>query len=187
MSYIPPNKRNKNNFHVKIKLSNEKKNTSTPTAPNVESLENFPSIGTMTTNTTKTTSIANSEMSFASSLFIPQPKKEIIKEVPDGWIHIRKNKTPRFLVGKHSERYYDINDYVAYMSDIRVHNAYHNMIERHEYYKELDEELNGPTYINSWEYDEIRKEQEQEYKLALLDEALTSDDSSEDEMLYDYN
>jgi len=187
MAYIPPNKRKNNTFHVKIKSSNNKINTSTstfttiPTAPNVESLENFPSIGTNTTNST------NSEMNFASSLFVPQPKKEIIKEVPDGWIHIRKNKNPRFLVGKHSERYYDILDYVAYMNDIRIHNAYYTMIERHEYYKELDEELNGPTYINSWELDDIRKDQEQEDKLVMLDEASTSDDSSEDEIIYDYN
>jgi len=200
MAYVPPNKRNnsnKNTFHVTLTKKNTKsqsklqlsqsKSKSQPLI--VDSVESFPTLGSFRNETITPSSPSGitTNMNYASSLFIPQPKEEIIKEIPDGWIHIRKNKNPKFLVGEHSERYYDISQYVDYMKEIRIHNAYYNMIERHEYYQDLDEELNGPTYVNAWELDAIKKDQELEDKLAMLDEAPTSDDSSEDEITYDYN
>ena len=197
MAYVPPNKRNnskKNTFHVTLSNKKPKSQSSQSSQSKSQPLivdlnKSFPTLGSCGDETTSPSSPSGSttNMNYASSLFVPQPKEEIIKEIPDGWIHIRKNKTPKFLVGEHSERYYDISQYLDYMNEIRIHNAYYNMIERHEYYQELDEELNGPTYVNAWELDAIRKDQELEDKLAMLDEAPTSDDSSEDEIIYDHN
>lgn len=196
MAYVPPNKRNGNNnnntFHVKVdkQLSNsqrrEKKKRQQSPTPNVESVESFPTLGNHTPTHTST-SIPKTEMNFASSLFVPQPKEEILKAVPDGWVHIRKTKTPKFLVGEHSERYYDMSHYLGYKNELRRHNAYYTMIERYEYYKELDEEINGPTYLNIWELDTIKKDNELEEKLARMNETSTSDESSEDETIYEFN
>ena len=103
MAYVPPCKRNseKNSFQVIRDRQREeerqrpevqqqmrtlpKSRTPTPEVPDFNATELFPSLGK-----TEDVEIEESSMNFASSLFIPQPKEEIVKDVQDGWVRISK-------------------------------------------------------------------------------------------------
>ena len=189
MAYVPPCKRNseKNSFQVirdrqRLEVEQQtrtppKSRTPTPEIPDFDAEELFPTLG----NTTNK-EVEESTMNFASSLFIPQPKEEIVKDVEDGWVRISKEGgETKFKCGDNSEDYLELMDFIEDMQDIKRYNAQIKMLERHAEYEEIDLWQFGPKYLHSWEVNDYLEEQERERKRLLREQYGSSDESSEDE------
>ena len=198
MPYIPPHKRSNqqevesdrinpflatssssNNSFTNDKSNTQQKKESL-ILPDVDSVESFPTLG-------KTSNVSENTMNFASSLFTPQPKEEVVKEIQDGWVCIQ-NKEPRFLFGDRSKYQDEFDDFLDYMEDLRVERIYCNILDRYERYEEEDLIRFGEKHIYSWEIDDYLKEQELERKLAKMEEGVTDDESSDDDSItYEFN
>ena len=198
MPYIPPHKRSNqqevesdriNPFLATTSSSNntftnDKSNTQQKEEslmlPDVDSVESFPTLG-------KTTNVSENTMNFASSLFTPQPKEEVVKEIQDGWVCIQ-NKEPRFLFGDRSKDQDEFDDFLDYMEELRLERIYCNILDRYERYEEEDLIRFGEKHIYSWEIDDYLKEQELERKLAQMEEDISDDESSDDDSItYEFN
>jgi len=193
MSYIPPTRRTRggvceSNVNSFTNNSNNSNNTIKTKAPsiqepvNVDSVENFPSLGIHSNNTEEST------MNFASSLFIPQPKKEVIKDIPDGWVEIsKKNGRTEFSFGDKSEYQYEMEDFVDYMEELRRVIVLEKMIDRYEEYEEIDLFIHGEKHIYGWEVDDYLKDLELERKLKAMENMTSDDESSDDDGTYEFN
>lgn len=163
MSYIPPSKRD-NNKKTPLTIQNH-------------SEELFPSLGNTIDSKTK-----GCTMNFASSLFIPQPKEEVKKEVRDGWIHIfKENGEIEYKFGENTENYIELMDWIEDENEIKRYGALDKIINRHMEYQEMDLMLNGPEYLECWEVTEYLEEKERERKRLQREAMGSSDESSEGE------
>ena len=154
MAYVPPSKRKQLRNEDRQPQSQSERNIftkkmskqeSNEVSPNIDEEESFPTLG----NTIETTT--NNTMDYASSLFKPQPKKEIKKPIKDGWVHIYANKTPKFVYGEKSK---EMIEFESWMEDVEISRQVDvllKILDRHEEYKEIDLFLNGPEYLYSWE------------------------------------
>lgn len=198
MPYIPPHKRSNqqevesdriNPFLATTSSSNnsftnDKSNTQQKKEslilPDVDSVESFPTLG-------KTSNVSENTMNFASSLFTPQPKEEVVKEIQDGWVCIQ-NKEPRFLFGDRSKYQDEFDDFLDYMEELRLERIYCNILDRYERYEEEDLIRFGEKHIYSWQIDDYLKEQELERKLAQMEDDVSDDESSDDDSTtYEFN
>jgi hypothetical protein len=164
MAYVPPQRR-KNTF---VQERERKKSLSPP--PIIE--ENFPELGS-------TINKSESKMNFAASITSVQPKEEVVKEVEDGWVRIRKNKEPKYLFGKVSDRILDVLSLVEIINEQKRMRVLYNMEDRLDYYQWLDEELNGPKYLSGYEITLMLEEQERERKQQLKENDESSSSSEE--------
>jgi hypothetical protein len=199
MSYVPPSKRNetkkkdpfKKDVDVDVDerppafVSSKAKSKSEPKPEiNVEE-EYFPTLGEATVKTKPETDL-DPKFSFASSLTTPVPKVEVVKEVADGWVHIRKDKEPKFLFSEvMPESLRETYELIDELERIKCENAKYRLLDNYERYKEEDENKFGSPIIYSWQIDDYLKEQEFNKKMERLEmeDNLDIDDSSED----DYN
>ena len=161
MAYVPPQRRN--NKCIK------RKSLSPP--PLAE--ENYPELGSTIHN--------KSTMNFAASISTVQPKEAVVKEIPDGWVRIRKNKHPKYLFGKISDRILDVLSLVENMKEQKRVSALYKMEDRLDYYEWVDEELNGPKYLTGYEMSQMLEEKERERKQLMKE----TDESSSDESDYE--
>jgi hypothetical protein len=120
-------------------------------------------------------------MNYSSSLFKPQPKVEVIKPIPNGWVYIRKNKKPRFIFGDPTNRLVDIKHMITRIEESKRYHTINKMLDRLEDYEEDYLMMNGPKHIQSWEVASYLKKQHQTHK----HDNTNSDDSSDDDT-YDY-
>ena len=128
-------------------------------------------------------------MNFASSLVTPTIKEEIKKEVPDGWVIIKKNKedmrSPHFIYGDHRKEYANFIDYLNYMEELRKERIFDKMLDRYQEYEKWNSLVNGENYINSWEMDGYFKDKELDNKLSFSENDSSDDDTSDEDMPLD--
>jgi hypothetical protein len=206
MPYIPPYKRNtqcntsenifNRNKEVNKSLAqdeqNEQKVEVNNTDLDVESTINFPSLLENTTDATDerdaTDAIVNT-MNFASSLVTPTIKEEIKKEVPDGWVIIKKNKedmrSPHFIYGDHRKEYANFIDNMNYMEELRKERIFNRILDRYQEYEKWNYLVNGENYINSWEMYGYFKDRELDSKLSISENDSSDDDTSDEDMPLD--
>ena len=129
--------------------------------------------------------VNENKISFASSLTTEIPKEEVVKEVPDGWLYIRKDKEPKFLFGEITEDLMETYRIVDELENIRINNAINRTLLNYERYKEEDEEKFGSQILQSWEIDDYNKEMELNKKLERLEQEYLDEnyESSEDEYI----
>ena len=178
MAYIPPSRRKdeKNSFQV-FRRPKSPSPPPSPERPNINAEELFPTLGN-----TSNKEAEGSKMNFASSLFVPQPKEEVVKPVKDGWVHIsRENGETKFEFGECSDDYCALMDFIEDLHDLKRENVLNKILDRHEEYEEIDLFRFGPQYLNSWEINDYLEEQERERKRLLREQYGSSDESSEDE------
>jgi hypothetical protein len=203
MPYIPPYKRNtqcntsenifNRNKEVNKSLAqheqNEQKVEVNNTDLDVESTINFPSLLENATDATDATDATVNTMNFASSLVTPTIKEEIKKEVPDGWVIIKKNKedmrSPHFIYGDHRKEYANFIDYLNYMEELRKERIFDKMLDRYQEYEKWNSLVNGENYINSWEMDGYLKDRELDSKLSFSENDSSDDDTSDEDMPLD--
>ena len=115
--------------------------------------ENFPSLG-------KESGKANVITSFSSVLNKEQKEKE--KEINKwaGWIVMKMDGSQ--VIHEGGERYARVSRMLEEMKEIKIYNKCMMHIEKCEREKRINEYLNGPEYINSWEVDEYLDEIEKE-------------------------
>ena len=160
---MPPSKRNSDKYMPK-------------TMENL-SEELFPSLNGTIDNKSK-----ESTMNFASSLFTPQPKEKIAKEVEDGWIHIfKENGEIEYKFGDNTENYIELMDWIEDKNEIKRYAALDKIYDRHMEYQEIDLMQNGPEYLECWEVTQYLEEKERERKRLQREERGSSDESSEGE------
>lgn len=181
MAYRPPNKRiNKSPPCDRSDniFSANKNNPSPPSKLDISAEELFPSLSN---STNETNEISN--MNFASSLFTPQPKKEIKKSIKDGWVRIYKeNKQIKYHHGDVSEDYVKFNDWMEELCWIKRQNALYNLMDRYETYKEIDLMIYGENYLGSWEINDYLEEKEYERRREMRELHSNSDESSDDDI-----
>lgn len=161
MAYIPPNRRNK-----------ELKNIIVEKKDNLPIEDDFPELGSVVDNN-------KSSMNFAASISKIQPKKEIIKEIPDGWVSIikEKNKPPKYRFGDSRGQLQEVLDLAHYMKESRIQNALWKLEARLDYNQALDEYLNGPKYVSGYEISLMMKEEERKRKQEMKELESSSDES----------
>ena len=177
MAYLPPCRRKdeKNLFKVR-----DRTKSSTPPPqerPDINAEELFPTLGNKTSKEAE-----GSKMNFASSLFVPQPKEEVVKPVKDGWVHIsRENGETKFEFGECSDNYCELMDFVEDLDEIKRQNVLNKILDRYADYEEIDLFRFGPNYLHSWEVNDYLEEQERERKRLIREQNTSSDESSDDE------
>ena len=160
---MPPSKRNSDKNMPKTKENHSE--------------ELFPTLGNTLVSTSK-----GSTMNFASSLFTPQPKEKIAKEVEDGWIHIfKENGEIEYKFGDNTENYIELMDWIEDKNEIKRYDALDKIYDRHMEYQEIDLMQNGPEYLECWEVTQYLEEKERERKRLQREERGSSDESSEGE------
>lgn len=189
MAYIPPSRRN-NGEQPKPSFNSFSVNINTPKTPptpspepiNVDSVESFPSLGNVNTNTEA------SDMNFASSLFIPQPKEEVVKNIPDGWVQLsRKNGRTEFTYGDKSDLQYEMEDFVEYMEEARKEVLLEKILDRYEEYEEIDLFLHGEKHIYGWQIDDYLKDLEMERRIERMENMTSDDESTDEDDSYEFN
>lgn len=176
MAYVPPNKRSRQEVNSFV-LPKTPQSPESPKNPDLNAEELFPTLGNAVVSTSK-----GSTMNFASSLFIPQPKEEVKKEVRDGWIHIfKENGEIEYKFGENTENYIELMDWIEDENEIKRYAALDKIINRHMEYQEMDLMLNGPEYLECWEVTEYLEEKERERKRLQREAMGSSDESSEGE------
>tara|TARA_A200000113_G_C8836853_1_gene345527 strand:- start:302 stop:829 length:528 start_codon:yes stop_codon:yes gene_type:complete len=153
--------KNKNNF-FKVLEVDEKVELSKEGVFSLEN-ENFPSLGKeMKKESVVTTfsSVLNKEQK--------EKKKEVNKWA--GWIVMKKDGS--YIVHEGGERYARVSKMLDELKEQELYNKHLNYIEKYEREKEINEYLNGPEYINSWEADEYLEkiEKNSEYDESDSDE-----------------
>jgi hypothetical protein len=143
---------------------------------NIERQANFPTIVESIVKPPQVT-----RMNYSSSLFKPQPKVEVIKPVPDGWVYIRKNKKPKFIFGDPTNRLVDIKHMITRIEESKRYHTINKMLDRFEDYEENDLMMNGLKHIQSWEVAPYLKKQQNTHR----HDNTNSDESSDDDT-YDY-
>jgi hypothetical protein len=181
MAYVPPSRRNKKdnviynqaarNVFIRRKKEEKKKPEE---FVNDEPELNFPSLGESNSQKKEAPS-----MDYASSLFKPEPKKETIKVVKDGWVHIRKNDTPMFLFGEKTMERCDFEDFMEDMESMRKY----RVLEKE--YEEMDIAINGEKYINGWDYENFLKDIEMERKFEEMENESSDEETTDDEEFID--
>lgn len=182
MPYVPPSKRNE----TKKKDLDERSPAFVSSEPkseiNVEE-EYFPTLGEAKVQSKPETDL-DPKFSFASSLTAPVPKVEVVKEVADGWVHIRKDKEPKFLFSEvMPESLRETYELIDELQRIKCENAKYRLLDNYERYQEEDENKYGSPVIYSWQIDDYLKEQDFNKKMERLEMEynLDIDESSEDE------
>lgn len=172
MAYRPPSNKTRGEYNI---FNTDKKKPRTPSPPpGPPSLEEaFPTLG----NNSQT--VETIGMNYASSLLKPQPKAEVIKEVPDGWIHLYKSRDPQ--LGAVSDRYCDFNAWLEEREDNKREQIWESMLNRYEEYEERNLFQNGPVHMESWQIEPYLKQQELERLRQVREELGSSEESSEDE------
>ena len=192
MSYVPPHLRkikitNKNidpteNSFKSAISTNANSNSQVedpPKPPDLCADELFPTLG-------QTVNTKESNLDFASSLQNPNlEKKEVVKEVPDGWLLIRKNG--EFVYGDKSEDQLEFEDYLDLMEELRLERIRRNILKRHEEYEQFDLMVNGPKYLNSWEITQFIEDQKAEAKLAARNHFGSEGSSDDDDSGNEFN
>jgi hypothetical protein len=183
MSYVPPSQRTKEDEQSIFVSSSSKPK---PKSEINIAQENFPTLGEANRHETNNENENENKISFASSLTTAIPKEEAVKEVPDGWLFIRKDKEPRFLYGEImtenlKETYKIINE----LDRIRRDNAVYRTLKNYERYEFEDEMKYGLPTIQSWEVNGYLEEIAMNKKHELLEQEFAEDNdiynSSEDE------
>lgn len=179
MAYVPPCKRMKrdsNTFMVENKPK-EPQNSKENEIPDFNANELFPTLGNIEKNNPN-----ESTMNFASSLFTPQPKEEIVKAVKDGWIHIYKeNGEIEYKFGDNTENYIELMEWIEEENELKRYDILDKILNRHLEYQEVDLMQNGPEYLESWEISEYLEDKERERKRLQREAMGSSDESSEEE------
>ena len=177
MAYIPPQRRN--NTFSKVNETRKKSPSPIPIEETMKE-ENFPTLGS-------TIKKEDSTMNFAASISAVQPKKEVIKDVPDGWVRINKNKEPRYVFGKVSDNMLDVLELVEHMNERRRIRALEQLKDRLDYYEWLDIELNGPKYLSNYEIRLIEEEEEREKNRLLREQEGATSSEESDYETFEYN
>lgn len=189
MSYVPPSRRNIgedskssiNSFAINISPPKTSPHSS-PEPINVDSVESFPTLGIVNTKT------QGSDMNFASSLFIPQPKEEVFKNIPDGWVQLsKKNGRTEFTYGDKSDLQYEIEDLVDYMEEVRKEVLLEKILDRYEEYEEIDLFLHGEKHIYGWQVDDYLKDIEMERRIKRMENMTSDDESTDEDDKYEFN
>ena len=187
MAYVPPSRRNKKDNviynqadrNVFIRRKKEEKKKPEEFVNNDPEL-NFPSLGESSSQKKEAPS-----MDYVSSLFKPEPKKETIKVVKDGWVHIRKNDTPMFLFGEKTMERCDFEDFMEDMESMRKYRVLEKLLDRYEEYEEMDIAINGEKYINGWDYENFLKDIEMERKFEEMENESSDEETTDDEEFID--
>ena len=178
MAYVPPSKRNddKNQFQVFHRPKSPSPPPS-PERPDINAEELFPTLGNATDKEAE-----GSKMNFASSLFVTQPKEEVVKPVKDGWVHIAREKGEiKFKFGECTDTYCEFMDFIEDLHDLKRQNVLNKVLDRYAEYEEMDLFRFGPKYLYSWEINDYLEEEEKEQKRLLREQNSSSDESSDDE------
>ena len=115
--------------------------------------ENFPSLG-------KESGKPNVITSFSSVLNKEQKEKEKEINTWAGWIVMKMDVTQ--IIHEGGERCARVSRMLEEMKEIKIYNKYVMYIEKCKIDKKINEYLNGPEYINSWEVDEYLDQIEKE-------------------------
>ena len=127
-------------------------------------------------------------MNFASSLFIPQPKEEVVKNIPDGWVQLsRKNGRTEFTYGDKSDLQYEMEDFVEYMEQARKEVLLEKILDRYEEYEEIDLFLHGEKHIYGWQIDDYLKDLEMERRIERMENMTSDDESTDEDDSYEFN
>lgn len=192
-AYQPPHKRN--NEEKNISKSSNTRNIFTsstvrtnvsPPSPSPEPMPDFTEEAAFPTLGENAVEVKESDMNYMSSLFVPQPKEEIIKDIPDGWVRISPGNPPSVMYGDKSEEYADFEDWLEEMEYNRRERVLDKILERHEEYNAADFFLNGPKYMSGWELDNYIKELNAE-KRREANHSTTDDSSSDDDYVNEFN
>lgn len=214
MAYVPPSRRKNNTFVINSFKKNQKSNVTHPKKEivNIDSNESFPTLGNVSSTTqapaAQEQAPATQEQApaaqaqaqeqtkkptfdYLSSMFKKMPKKEKVKQIKDGWVHINKSKinpTITFTFGEKSKKRIQFEEYLDYCQDMRRIKAYHKLLDTYEEYEALDLFLNGEKYINGWEYNDYMKELELQRKYEEMENMSSDDETSEDDYgNYEFN
>jgi hypothetical protein len=146
-SYTPSKKYE--SMHI-IKNNNFTQNRKPKKQEFKETENDFPSLGgpTTTQNTIDFSNIGKKK----------EKKKEEKKkenEVESGWVVIRREKGK--IVYKYGDKFPQPES-IQEDENERIQRAIDKIIARYEYYEELDYEMNGPKYVNSWELNDPTEE-----------------------------
>jgi hypothetical protein len=200
MAYVPPSRRKSNTFVINSFKKNQKSNVTHPKKEivNIDSNESFPTLGNVSSSAQEQASAAQAQeqtkkptFDYLSSMFKKMPKKEKVKQIKDGWVHINKSKmnpTITFTFGEKSKKRIQFEEYLDYCQDMRRIKAYHKLLDTYEEYEALDLFLNGEKYINGWEYNDYMKELELQRKYEEMENMSSDEETSEDDYdNYEFN
>ena len=180
MAYRPPHKRvnkeERKNIFKKIEIIPKNDQPEI----NINETSAFPTLGGSLANDTKR---ETPNLNYASSLFKTQPKEEPVKEIQDGWVRIRRGKTPKFVYGAKSENFKEFQKWLRVRERGKMITNLLDILERHEEYAEIDYFLHGPEYIYSWEVNDYLEDIKREQKKNKSNNS--SDESSDGEIDYE--